>query len=548
MKKYFLIILFLFLMNIQVKALENANILVNCPNDKVKKDTSIKCDIELSYMDVNFSSMSFELKSDLDVTFENSVGTLKKDGNVINLSFDKELDNLINIGSINISKANNGKVNISKIHLLKEEENVYEINDIVKEIKVLEGNLDSNCDLNGIIVNGVPVKNFNKDVLHYEPIYVNNQSVFIDAVRSSDKSNVSGLGNMRVRENRDVTRVITVVAEDGTKKEYTLVLRYGEETIKKEEEEAPLPDELSSDATLNLIELHGNGEKIKFDFKKEQTTYIIKLTDDSITNINVQAELSDNKADFVPNYGPREVNIDYGANKVEIKVIAEDKTENVYTLNIMRDDKRSNNSLLSSLQINGKKVDLKDGELSYIITLDKVNERTNVSLETQSDKATIEYEDMELNVGENNLLIRVTAENGHQSEYNIKIYRLENEMSAQFENIVVSGYDLKFDINKFEYDLYFDKIPETLSITVNPKEVLHEISNNEKLKDGSVVIVKIISDGNVKNYAFNIHDKANIKTESNLIYYAFLGISVLLLILSIVHAVKINKKKNNFTI
>ena len=548
MKKYFLVILFLFLMTIQVKALENANILVNCPSDKVKKDTSIKCDIELSYMDINFSSISFELKSDLDVTFENSVGTLKKDGNVINLSFDKELDNLVNIGSINISKANNGKVNISKIHLLKEEENVYEINDIVKEIKVLEGNLDSNCDLNGIIVNGVPVKNFNKDVLHYEPIYVNNQSVFIDAVRSSDKSNVSGLGNMRVRENRDVTRVITVVAEDGTKKEYTLVLRYGEETIKKEEEEAPLPDELSSDATLNLIELHSNGEKIKFDFKKEQTTYIIKLTDDSITNINVQAELSDSKADFVPNYGPREVNIDYGANKVEIKVIAEDKTENVYTLNIMRDDKRSNNSLLSSLQINGKKVDLKDDELSYIITLDKVNERTNVSLETQSDKATVEYEDMELNEGENNLLIRVTAENGHQSEYNIKIYRLENEVSAQFESIAVSGYDLKFDMNKFEYDLYFDKIPETLNITVNPKEVLHEISNNEKLKDGSVVMVKIISDGNVKNYAFNIHDKANIKTESNLIYYAFLGISVLLLILSVVHAVKINKKKNNFTI
>ena len=548
MKKYFLIILFLFLMNIQVKALENANILVNCPNDKVKKDTSIKCDIELSYTDIAFSSISFELESDLDVTFENSVGTLKKDGNIINLSFDKELDNLINIGSISISKANNGKVKINNIHLLNEEKNVYEINDIVKEIKVLEGDLDSNCDLNGIIVNGVPVKNFNKDVLHYEPIYVNSQSVFIDAVRSSGKSNVSGLGNMRVRENRDVTRVITVVAEDGTKKEYTLVLRYGEETIKKEEEEASLPDELSSDATLNLIELYSNGEKIKFDFKKEQTTYIIKLTDDSITNINVQAELSDSKADFVPNYGPREVNIDYGANKVEIKVIAEDKTENVYTLNIMRDDKRSNNSLLSSLQINGKKVDLKDDELSYIITLDEENERTNVSLETQSDKATVEYEDMELNEGENNLLIRVTAENGHQSEYNIKIYRLENEVSAQFENIVVSGYDLKFDMNKFEYDLYFDKIPETLNVTVNPQDVLHEISANEKLKDGSVVTVKIIDNGSVRSYAFNIHDKANIKTESNLIYYAFLGISVLLLILSVVHAIKINKKKNNFTI
>ena len=542
MKKYFSLIILLLLITIKVNALENANIIVNCPNDKVKKDTSIKCDVELSYTDISFSNISFELESDLDVTFVNSIGTLKKEEKVINISFDNEIDNLVNIGNINISKANNGKVMFNNIRLLNDSEEVYKIDDIVKEIKVLEGNLDSNCDLNGIIVNGVPVKNFNKDVLHYEPIYVNSQSVFVDAVRSSDKSNVSGLGNMRVRENRDVTRVITVVAEDGTKKEYTLVLRYGEEEIKKEDE-TPLPDKLSSDATLNLIELHSNGKKINFNFKKEQTTYIVKLDDNDITNINVQAELSDSKADFVPNFGPREVNIDYGTNKIEIKVVAEDKTENVYTLNIMRDDKRSDNSLLSSLEINNKKVELKDDELSYDITLDKQNERTNVSLETQSDKATVEYEEIELNDGENNLLIRVTAENGHQSEYNIKIYRIESKEASPFENISISGYEFSFDMNKFEYDLYFDDIPKKLNITVNPQDILHEISNNDNLKDGSIVMVKIIDDSAVRNYAFNIHDKANLQRNSNLIYYAFLGISILLLIISIVHAIKINKKK-----
>ena len=546
MKKYVSLIVLLLLITIQVNALENANIIVNCPNDNIKKDTSIKCDIELSYTDISFSSISFELESDLDVTFENSIGTLKKEDKVINILFDKELDSLVNIGNINISKVNNGKVMINNIHLLKNTEDVYKINDIVKEIKVLEGALDNNCDLNGIIVNGVPVKNFNKDVLHYEPIYVNSQSVFIDAVRSSDKSNVSGLGNMRVRENRDVTRVITVVAEDGTKKEYTLVLRYGEEE-KKIEDEEPLPDKLSSDATLNLIELHGNGKKINFNFKKEQTTYTVKLDNNDITSINVQAELSDNKADFATNFGPREVNIDYGANKIEIKVIAEDKTENIYTINIMRDDKRSNNSLLSSLEINNKKVELKDDELSYIITLDNQNERTNVSLETQSDKASVEYEDIELNEGENNLLIRVTAENGHQSEYNIKIYRTNAKTSVPFENISVSEYELNFDTNKFEYDLYFDEIPKELDFKINPQEVLYEISNNENLKNDSVVIVKIIGDGNVRSYAFNIHDKTNMHENVNLIYYVFLGISFLILIISIVHAVKINKKKNNFT-
>ena len=546
MKKYFLLIFFLLVISFKVNALENASLLVNCPDDINKNNTNVKCDIELSYTDVTFSSISFELQSNLDISFENTNGSLRNDENTINILFDRKVENLANIGTINILNPDNGKINVNNIQLLNDDGSVFKIDDVTKEINVIDEKLDSNCDLNGIIVNGVPVKNFNKDVLHYEPIYVNNQSVFIDAVRSSDKSSVSGLGNMRVRENRDVTRVITVVAEDGTKKEYTLVLRYGEEE-KKVENETPLPDELSSDATLNLIDVYANGEKINFNFKKEQTTYVIKLDDDNITNVNVQAELSDSKANFAPDFGPRDVNIDYGNNKVEIKVIAEDNTENVYTLNIERKDNRDNNSLLSSLIINDKTVELNDKELNYLVSLDRTNERSNVMLETKSDKASVEYEDIDLNFGENLLVIKVIAENGHQSLYNIKIYRLEDDVYAQFENIIIDGIDINFDMNKFEYDLYYDTIPEKINFTVNPQGIIYDLSGNENLTDGSVVTIKIIDDGTVRNYAFNIHAKIKKEKDSNLIYYAFLGISILIFILSIVYAINKNKKKNNFT-
>ena len=214
-----------------------------------------------------------------------------------------------------------------------------------------------------------------------------------------------------------------------------------------------------------------------------------------------------------------------------------------YTLNIEREDTRSNDNTLSSLKINDVIVNVIKGTYEYEIELPNNTLKTQVDLTLSNDKAEVSYKDIDLVEGENNLLITVTSENKLKQDYNIKIKRLtieeEEARKHYLENIVIEGYNFEFDKDVFEYDLQVNKDDRSLKIKVLPEENIDiTILNNGNLVNNSKVIIKVKDDAGEKSYTINIHKENNV---INYICYGVFGLGVVMFISSIIYVSKKRK-------
>ena len=212
------------------------------------------------------------------------------------------------------------------------------------------------------------------------------------------------------------------------------------------------------------------------------------------------------------------------------------------TVNIIIDD-----LLLSSLEINGKKIELNDKSLEYLLSLDKTIDKTNIIAKAKSDKLKIEYENIDLNPGLNNLKIKVTDKKDNIIEYSIKIIKLDDEKYPKFNRISIQGHEIAFDINKYSYDLNLEEHEKNLDIKIDSDGVLSKIIDNDDLSVGSKVKVIIYDDGATRIYSFNIREKNNeinkSETKKYALYYVFFGISIFIFIISIIYSLKIKRRR-----
>lgn len=538
---------------ISVKA--SGNFIVSCGNNEVRVGNQLTCDMVIMHFDVSMAEMEFEYASDLDIAFEGETGfNLNNNANKVNIESLTVLDisdaDPIKVGTMNINVSddfNTGEylITFSNIQYKDVDSNPYTLDGFNKTITVSNEELDDDCTLTSITVNGVLVKNFSKDVYLYENIYVDSQIVFVDAVRSSTKSNVSGLGAFLVQTGKTVTRVVHVVAENGDLKDYVLKITNG---IDESAETLADSNTLSSDNAIKEMELYNGKEKIAFDFLPGTTLYNVRLSDININKITIKATLNSNKASFVSKYGPRDVNINYGDNVYEVKVNAEDGTLRTYTIYILKEDVRSNDNTLYSLKVNDQVVSLENGVFNYEVSLDHDVEKTDIFAVANSNRAKIEYENIVLADGINEpVSIKVTAENGDLKEYNLQITRLPDEESVvdlksiALESITIEGYDLDFNEDFYYYDITLKNNEEYLNILVNPAGIQNEITGNSNLQDGSVINIKVYVSDSERTYIINIHKLAN--ENFNFVYYFVFGIGVITFIASVIYAIRIKKRK-----
>jgi len=135
-------------------------------------------------------------------------------------------------------------------------------------------------------------------------------------------------------------------------------------------------------------------------------------------NVNIQVITNDDKATYeVKNNS----NLSIGENKVLVVVEAENGSIKNYVINITREVILSSNTDV--------KITINDTEVifdNYKATIYVNNSDTNIDFayELDDDKSKIEYDEIEeLKVGDNNLQIKVIAEDGTEQIYNIVINR-----------------------------------------------------------------------------------------------------------------------------
>ncbi len=146
--------------------------------------------------------------------------------------------------------------------------------------------------------------------------------------------------------------------------------------------------------------------------------------------------------------------------------------------------------------------------------------------------------------GENTFTIKLTDKEGKTNLYTFNVIKLKagESIAHYLKTLLIGGYEIQFDKNKFEYTLKVDSNVSTLQITAEPEldSEKVEIEGQNDIKDKSVVLIKVTGeDGISTTYKINIE-----KNNKNvfLIYISLAAIFLLILILVFVIIIKKNKE------
>ena len=546
-----LVILFILSFSFTVKA--EVLLEIDCNNKTIDASNSITCEGNFVYEDVIINDIEMEYETNLNINFkEVSDFKLTKNGNKINIHPSSPLEGIIIDSRVIFQVILSGNDNLNENEKLTfknikinnsssfEIEDVSEMFSVTKVEKILDNTntlekitintekVDSSNPLNSFTIYDKEIDGFDKNKLEYD-IKVDKEIVRVKALGTSTKSSIENLGDFRVPNQETITREIKVKAENGDIRVYKLNIT-NTSPIEKEE--------LSKDNTLKIVELLFNKEHIAFDFDSKIDNYDIKVTGD-VDKLKIKAETNDSKAHFDKKYGPRDIKLAYGNNKVVLKVYSEEGFSKVYTFNINRLDERDSDNALNSLKINGKEIILGD-KSDYEISLSNDISKTEIEAVANSSKANVNYEDIDLSDGENNVTVSVTAENGEEKEYHINVIREEaNEETKIFEKFEITGYNINFSKDVHSYNIKINDKTDELDIKIVPSNISFEILNNKELHHGSKVIVKINDDNGEYEYTINIEKDSLL---INIICYGVFIVGLISLIMSFKSFIKKRKK------
>ena len=329
---------------------------------------------------------------------------------------------------------------------------------------------------------------FNEDNLIYDiTVQSNIEKINITAIKKDNKSVVIGdIGEKKLAYGMNKL-TIDVISESGVKKSYKLNveredLRSGIDTLK----------------TLTV----STGD---INFKPDVTEYNINVAN-NVDKITIKSSLTDSKARYVEDYQNKEVELIEGSNKIEIKIISEKGNIKIYTLNINR--ALSGNNSLKSLKVNDDKITLVENEFIYNVSFENDIDKVTINAVANDSRALVKVEDEYiLQVGNNEINIKVVAPNGKEASYILNITRKKLlSKDSLLTNIKIKGYDLGFNQNVRVYNLRI-KDEDSLEITTFKEEenATVEIEGNKDLINGSIIKINVkAEDGTFTRYFINI--------------------------------------------
>ena len=166
---------------------------------------------------------------------------------------------------------------------------------------------------------------------------------------------------------------------------------------------------------------------------------------------------------------------------------------------------KSSDNTLKSVKIDGEEIVVAD-RMQY--ETNKMN--VTISVETNDSNATADVDDGYLVVGENNINITVTAEDGSKKDYVLTIKRLSDNTNIK---IKVNGEELNFVNDKTSVMVSSDTTKLDYKYELEDKNAKVEITGDKNLKYGDNIVKFIVTaeDGTEKVYELTV-DKST-KTE-----------------------------------
>lgn len=341
----------------------------------------------------------------------------------------------------------------------------------------------------------------------------------LEGIANHGKATITGLGNVTLTGDNTTVK-ITVTAEDGTKKIYTV-------NIEKEKKNDPVPVK-DGDATLKSLSI--SGYTLSPTFKSNVNTYSMTVKN-NITGLDVSAIANSSKADvkISGDKGWKE-----GINVVTIKVTAENGNVNTYTVNVTREAaKKPNNTAtpkpkstdnyLNDLIINSSHEitpKFNKNTSNYTVTVPYEVDKLDLSYTTSNSKAKVKVTgNGNFLVGEvNTVEIEVTAEDGTIRIYTLNITRSTQNGKTDLKELTVIDAVLspKFDPTVLEYTTKIDGKTDRIDIKAIAKDPDSkvEIIGNDNLKEGNNTVLVKVTDKNgfTKYYTINIEKEAKKNT------------------------------------
>lgn len=489
MKKIYIILfsLFIFLININ-----NANALILKPSGseegKVGGELTFYITLDDNHDNISAIDGTFNYDSNIFTLVSSSclVNNWSELSNIsnnkvfgyANLSFDNMISDLNKdivkvILKVNEKvKAGNYSISIDNPNATNEEGNSISIEGGSHIVKILS-NMNS---LSSLILSTGTIE-FNEDVIYYN-LTVDNEidNIEISAELSSTSSSfVEGYKPRKVNLSVGNNIIeIKVKAEDGEIRTYTLNITRQEKII-DDDIEKPNDNKPGDNDDTN--------------------------DDDNKPNDDIEKP-DDNKPDEDDSSNNEEPNDSTGSDK--------DQTDDSNKPSVEQEKKSSNNYLNKLIPSHGSIV-FDKAKCEYFITVPYETDNINFELMVEDKKASANIEgNNNLKVGENIITITVTAEDGNKREYKIIVTRKDENIvlssNSKLKKLMVKGYNLEFDSDKYEYNLkiHNEDFLDITYITQDEKSDVTIVGNNN-LKDKSVITVTVVAeDGSTTSYIINI--------------------------------------------
>ena len=409
-----------------------------------------------------------------------------------------ELATVLGNGLINLSTGSNTITLTVKAH----DTSVSEIYKITVKRK-----LNDDTGIQGITLAGVPAV---KDGLNYKVTVPND-------VTKADKTNlIVTVNDPKVETDKKAEYIfndkelvttsdneinILVTAEDGSVRAYTLI-------VTREKSDVAL---LSNLTVTNGSFLPSFSSNV---FEYEVTVPV------DVTEFNVTATKLEPNSKVTSGEG--HYNISTSEKQIEVTVVSEDGTKsNTYILNIKRT--KSSINTLSDITVSEGILtpEFNSNITSYTVNVDGNISSIDVSATLTDSRATIISGTgiHSLNVGDNNIVIRVESESGSILDYNINVIRAKKNIN-DLSMIKVDGKEIEnFSSDTLEYDLGDVNYSKT---KINVEAVLKDVDSSVKgdgeisLKtgDNEIVLTVTAQNGEEKTYKLHVNriknDNANL--------------------------------------
>ncbi len=289
---------------------------------------------------------------------------------------------------------------------------------------------------------------------------------------------------------------IRVTAEDGTQREYTLIV-----TRQK-----------NNDATLKTLTVSNGSFSPSFQPSREEYTVIVPV---GTTDFDVTAVPTDPNANVTSGAG--HYTMTNSTMTVEIVVVSEDlNVTKKYKLNIERT--KSSVNTLSNLTVSEGTLTpaFRADETAYTVNVAGNIDSIDVAATLTDPQATIVSGtgSHNLNVGSNTITVRVRSESGAILDYTITVIRAQKE-DNDLTDLTVDGVSIPgFDKDTLEYtldDVEYAKTSITIGATLSDRDARVTGTGRKGLTTGmnTFEVVVTAQNGTQKTYTIHITREKN---------------------------------------